>query len=142
MPPAERRARVDELLELVGLAKHHHQRPAELSGGQQQRVGLARALANRPKVLIADEPTGQLDSITAGPMIDLISDLVHSYQVAAIVSTHEPLLVQRAGRVLKLHDGRILSARVDSKVRPSTLDQVAEMIEVPSGYTAKRCRKS
>ena len=108
IPPAERQARVDELLELVGLAKHHHQRPAELSGGQQQRVGLARALANRPGVLIDDEPTGQLDSVTAGTMMDLISDLVHSHQVAAIVSTHDPLLMQRADRVLELHDGHIV----------------------------------
>lgn len=69
MPPAERLARVDELLELVDLAKHHHQRPAELSSGQQQRVGLARALANRSKMLIADEPTGQLDGVTASTVM-------------------------------------------------------------------------
>lgn len=106
LPPAEREARVDELLELVGLSKHRHQRPAELSGGQQQRVGLARALANRPKVLIADEPTGQLDSVTAAAMMDLISDLVHTHEVAAIVSTHDPVLVGRADRLLELHDGR------------------------------------
>lgn len=110
MPSAERQKRVDELLELVGLAQHRHQRPAELSGGQQQRVGLARALANRPKVLIADEPTGQLDSVTAGAMMDLVSDLVRSHRVAAIVTTHDPLLVQRADRVLELHDGRLQSA--------------------------------
>lgn len=107
MPSAERQKRVDELLELVGLARHRHQRPAELSGGQQQRVGLARALANRPKVLLADEPTGQLDSVTAGAMMDLVSGLVRSHRVAAIVTTHDPLLVQRADRVLELHDGRL-----------------------------------
>ncbi|WP_081746421.1 ATP-binding cassette domain-containing protein [Arthrobacter sp. H5] len=107
LPPVKRQARVDELLSLVGLADHHNQRPSELSGGQQQRVGLARALANRPRVLIADEPTGQLDSVTAGIMMDLIAGLVHSQNVAAVVSTHDPLMIQRADRVLELHDGRL-----------------------------------
>lgn len=108
LPTAERRTRVEELLDLVGLADHHHQRPSELSGGQQQRVGLARALANRPRVLIADEPTGQLDSVTAGTMMDLISDLVHTQRVAAVVSTHDPLMIERADRLMELHDGVLL----------------------------------
>lgn len=142
MPAAERQARVDELLELVGLAKHHHQRPAELSGGQQQRVGLARALANRPKVLIADEPTGQLDSVTASTMMDLISDLVHSHSVAAIVSTHDPLLMQRADRVLELHDGRILGASAGSAAAVSAPQSASGMIEAPSTFASKRRRKS
>ena len=105
--PAQRQARVAELLEMVGLGDHHHQRPAELSGGQQQRVGLARALANSPQLLIADEPTGQLDSETATRMMDLISELVHTQGVAAIVSTHDPLLVARADVILELHDGQV-----------------------------------
>lgn len=106
--PRERAERVAELLELVGLADHHNQRPAELSGGQQQRVGVARALANRPKLLIADEPTGQLDSGTAANVMDLIGELVHHQGVAAIVSTHDPLLVARADIVLELHDGAVV----------------------------------
>lgn len=108
-PPAERDARVAEALRLVGLADHAAQRPGELSGGQQQRVGIARAIAARPHVLIADEPTGQLDSRTAATVMDLIGDLVHSQGLAAIVSTHDPLLVQRADRVIELHDGRVTS---------------------------------
>ncbi|GAA5209698.1 ABC transporter ATP-binding protein [Microbacterium kyungheense] len=108
-PPAERDARVAEALKLVGLADHAAQRPTELSGGQQQRVGIARAIAVRPHVLIADEPTGQLDSRTAATVMDLIGDLVHSQGLAAIVSTHDPLLVQRADRVIELHDGRVTS---------------------------------
>ncbi|MFI5084420.1 MAG: ABC transporter ATP-binding protein [Actinomycetales bacterium] len=100
-----RTARVAELLGLVGLATHGRQRPAELSGGQQQRVGLARALAGRPKVLIADEPTGQLDSVTASAMMDLMLDLVRHHGVAAIVSTHDPLMLSRADRLVELHDG-------------------------------------
>lgn len=104
---AERDARVAEALALVGLADHAAQRPGELSGGQQQRVGIARAIVARPRVLIADEPTGQLDSRTAATVMDLIGDLVHSQGIAAVVSTHDPLLVQRADRVVELHDGRV-----------------------------------
>jgi putative ABC transport system ATP-binding protein len=99
--------RVHELLEMVGLLGHENQRPDELSGGQQQRVGIARALANRPDVLIADEPTGQLDSRTAVAMMELIADLVHQQGAAAIVSTHDPLMAAFADRTLDLHDGRL-----------------------------------
>jgi len=106
-PAAERDERVRDALRLVGLAHHAEQRPGELSGGQQQRVGIARAIVARPRVLIADEPTGQLDSRTAATIMDLISGLVHSQGLAAIVSTHDPLLVQRADRVIDLHDGRV-----------------------------------
>lgn len=104
-PVAERDARVAELLDLVDLAAHANQRPSELSGGQQQRVGIARALANRPKLLIADEPTGQLDSLTAESMMALISRLVHEQGVAAIVSTHDPKMSAAADRVIELNDG-------------------------------------
>ncbi|MET0783684.1 ABC transporter ATP-binding protein [Leifsonia flava] len=107
---AERDARVAEALALVGLSDHAAQRPAELSGGQQQRVGIARALVSRPGILLADEPTGQLDSGTAATVMDLISGLVHDRGIAAIVSTHDPLLVQRADRVLEMHDGRLRAA--------------------------------
>jgi len=106
-PAADRAERVRELLELVGLTGHANQRPYELSGGQQQRVGLARALANNPRVLIADEPTGQLDSMTAESMMRLISMLVHEQGVAAIVSTHDPKMAAVADRVLELHDGSL-----------------------------------
>ena len=109
MDPAERDVRVAESLELVGLAGHAAQRPYELSGGQQQRVGIARALAARPQLLLADEPTGQLDSGTAATVMDLIGELVHSRGVAAVVTTHDPALVGRADRVLELHDGRAVS---------------------------------
>ena len=107
---AERDTRVAAMLELVGLGEHGAQRPYELSGGQQQRVGLARALVARPQILFADEPTGQLDSATAGAVMDLIGDLVHAAGVAAIGATHDPLLMSRADRVLELHDGRLVDA--------------------------------
>ncbi|MHA6693737.1 ABC transporter ATP-binding protein [Homoserinimonas sp. A520] len=109
MAPRTRDARVTEMLELVGLGEHAAQRPYELSGGQQQRVGIARALAAGPQILLADEPTGQLDSGTAATVMDLIGELVHSQGVAAVVATHDPLLIDRADRVIELHDGRIAS---------------------------------
>lgn len=105
--PDERQARVLEMLELVGLADHAQQRPYELSGGQQQRVGLARALAADPDILLADEPTGQLDSRTAAAMMDLIESVVRSRGIAAVVTTHDPLLIDRADRVITLHDGTV-----------------------------------
>jgi putative ABC transport system ATP-binding protein len=103
----ERRARTAELLETVGLAPHAEQRPGELSGGQQQRLGIARALANRPRLLIADEPTGQLDSTNADAMMGLIARLVHERGVAAIVSTHDPRMAAYADRVVEIRDGRL-----------------------------------
>ncbi len=104
---SERDARVAEALELVGLARHAKQRPGELSGGQQQRVGIARALVAQPAVLLADEPTGQLDSSNAAVVMDLLADLVHTRGVAAVVTTHDPLMAERADRVLDLHSGRL-----------------------------------
>ncbi|WP_295124109.1 ABC transporter ATP-binding protein [uncultured Leifsonia sp.] len=106
-PSADRDARVAELLDRVGLAAHAKQRPTELSGGQQQRVGIARALAADPPLLFADEPTGQLDSVTGRQIMDLLVELVHGSGVAAVVTTHDPLLMARADRVLELHDGRL-----------------------------------
>jgi putative ABC transport system ATP-binding protein len=105
-PPAERAERVARALELVGLAGHADQRPYELSGGQQQRVGIARALVASPRVLLADEPTGQLDSGTAAVVMDLVRGLVHTQGVAAVVTTHDPDLIARADRVVTLRDGR------------------------------------
>jgi putative ABC transport system ATP-binding protein len=106
--PADRDRRVAEALAAVGLAAHAAQRPGELSGGQQQRVGIARAIVGRPAILIADEPTAQLDSRTAATVMDLLARLVHEQGLAAVVSTHDPLLAQRADRLLDLHDGRVV----------------------------------
>lgn len=104
----ERTARVEELLDAVGLSAHAAQRPGELSGGQQQRLGIARALANDPRLLIADEPTGQLDSVNAEAMMTLIASLVHQRGVAAIVSTHDPRMAAHADRIIDIRDGRIV----------------------------------
>ncbi|WP_067510422.1 ABC transporter ATP-binding protein [Actinoplanes sp. TFC3] len=105
--PEEREERVSLLLELVGLGAQANQRPYEMSGGQQQRVAVARALANDPPLLIADEPTGQLDSETGRAIMDLLRALVDARGMTALVATHDPSLMDRADRVLTLRDGRL-----------------------------------
>ena len=104
----EREERVELLLALVGLADHAAQRPGELSGGQQQRVAIARALANSPSLLVADEPTGQLDAGTGHAVMELLRAVVHSEQVTALVATHDATLLDLADRVLELGDGEIV----------------------------------
>ncbi|MFC5910099.1 ABC transporter ATP-binding protein [Streptacidiphilus monticola] len=108
-PAREREERVHELLALVGLADHADQRPGELSGGQQQRVAIARALANQPSLIIADEPTGQLDSDTGRAIMQLLRAVVRSEGVTALVATHDPNLMELADRVLDLRDGQIVA---------------------------------
>ena len=106
--PAEREQRVQVLLELVGLGGHAAQRPYELSGGQQQRVAVARALANEPQLLIADEPTGQLDSETGRSIMDLLRAVVSARGMTALVATHDNALLDRADRVITLRDGAVV----------------------------------
>jgi putative ABC transport system ATP-binding protein len=103
----DREERVRLMLDIVGLAGHAKQRPGELSGGQQQRVAIARALASSPTVLLADEPTGQLDSETAKQIMRLLRTVVQSEGVTALVATHDPDLVGIADTVLELEDGKI-----------------------------------
>ncbi|WP_409469211.1 ABC transporter ATP-binding protein [Streptomyces sp. HC307] len=106
--PREREERVELLLSLVGLADHAAQRPGELSGGQQQRVAIARALANSPSLLIADEPTAQLDAETGHAVMELLRAVVHSEGVTALVATHDATLLDLADRVLELSDGAVV----------------------------------
>ena len=106
-PVPERERRVAQLLDLVGLRDHGKQRPAELSGGQQQRVGIARALAGSPRLLLADEPTGQLDAETGLSVMALMRAVVESEGVTAVVATHDPVMMSLADRVLTIADGRV-----------------------------------
>ncbi|MCX4659641.1 ABC transporter ATP-binding protein [Streptomyces uncialis] len=108
--PKERDERVSLLLSLVGLADHALQRPGELSGGQRQRVAIARALANQPSLIIADEPTGQLDAETGHAVMELLRAVVRSEGVTALVATHDTALLDLADRVLELSDGEITEA--------------------------------
>ncbi|GID27750.1 ABC transporter ATP-binding protein [Paractinoplanes brasiliensis] len=105
--PAEREKRVALLLDLVGLAGHAEQRPGELSGGQQQRVAIARALAASPRLLIADEPTGQLDAETGLAVMALLRGVVESEGVTAVVATHDPVMMALADRVIRIADGHV-----------------------------------
>jgi lipoprotein-releasing system ATP-binding protein len=91
----------------VGLAERSHHRSGELSGGEQQRVALARALITRPKILLADEPTGDLDSRTADTVFELISRLHRDYQLTSLIATHNFAFARRCDRVIRLHQGRI-----------------------------------
>ncbi|GIE36455.1 ABC transporter ATP-binding protein [Actinoplanes italicus] len=106
-PAADREKRVSMLLELVGLAGHADQKPGELSGGQQQRVAIARALAASPRLLIADEPTGQLDAETGRSVMALLRAVVESEGVTALVSTHDPVMMALADRVIRISDGQV-----------------------------------
>ncbi|MCC9312456.1 ABC transporter ATP-binding protein [Kitasatospora sp. RB6PN24] len=108
VPAAQREERVRTLLALVGLADHAEQRPTELSGGQQQRVAIARALANDPALIIADEPTGQLDSETGRSVMQLLRAVVGSEGVTVLVATHDPQLMELSDRVVELRDGQIV----------------------------------
>jgi putative ABC transport system ATP-binding protein len=105
VPAREREERVALMLALVGLSGHAAQRPNELSGGQQQRVAIARALAGRPQLLIADEPTGQLDSQTGRQILRLLRTVVRSEGITALVATHDPVLIDLADTALRLDDG-------------------------------------
>jgi putative ABC transport system ATP-binding protein len=111
----ERKARVQEALERVGLSDRTKHRPSELSGGEQQRAALARALVNRPKILLADEPTGNLDSKTGTEIMDLIRELNRTLEMTVIMVTHErPLAERYAHRLVFLGDGKLLSESANS----------------------------
>ncbi len=104
----EARGRALELLERVGLADRGHHYPAQLSGGEQQRVAVARAFAHRPKILFADEPTGNLDATNGANVIDLLSQLNRELRTTLVLVTHDPDLAGRAQRVLRLRDGAVV----------------------------------
>jgi ABC-type methionine transport system ATPase subunit len=101
-----RRARATELLELIGLAERADHRPGMLSGGEQQRVAIAVALANEPAVILADEPTGELDTTTAHEVFDLLRDVNRRLGVTILVVTHDPLVSDQVSRTIAIRDGR------------------------------------
>ena len=109
--PQERRTRTMECLELVGLTKWADHRPYEMSGGQQQRVAVARALANSPRLILADEPTGELDSKTGREMLTLFGNIVREQNVTMLMATHDSLVDDYVDQVLHLRDGQIVTAQ-------------------------------
>ncbi len=112
-PAHERRALVEPLLERVGLGGLMHRKPPELSGGQQQRVAVVRALATHPQVVLADEPTANLDSETSEELLDLMLELNAEMGITFLFSTHDETVIDRAHRVVRLLDGRV--DRVESR---------------------------
>jgi putative ABC transport system ATP-binding protein len=121
---AERRERVMDLLKEVGIDQYAKHRPNELSGGQRQRVAIARALVTRPQIVLADEPTANLDSETGNAIVDLMEKL-NDEGTTFLFSTHDPRVVDRAGRVVRLMDGRIVEDATRRAVGASRLSQLA-----------------
>jgi putative ABC transport system ATP-binding protein len=107
VPSKERRERTLECIEQVGLKKWIHHRPHEMSGGQQQRVGIARALANHPRLLLADEPTGELDSTTSREILKLFRQIVEDEHITLLMSSHDPLVDKYVDEIVLLEDGQI-----------------------------------
>jgi putative ABC transport system ATP-binding protein len=104
---SERRERVESLLERVGLGDLMDRRPHELSGGQQQRVAVVRALASRPRLVLADEPTANLDSTTSEELLELMLELNRDLETTFLFSSHDPVVLERARRVVRLRDGKV-----------------------------------
>jgi putative ABC transport system ATP-binding protein len=107
VPPDVRKQKSSDILTEVGLQGLDDRRPAELSGGQQQRVAVARALVSEPDLILADEPTANLDSVTAEKLMDLLRHLNDEHGITFVVSTHDKMVMGHARRLLKMHDGRI-----------------------------------
>ena len=105
----QRRERIDQLFTEIGLSGLEDRRPTQLSGGQQQRVAVARAMATQPALILADEPTANLDSSTAAALLDVMAQLNHTHGTTFIFSTHDPQVMERARRLIRLRDGRIVS---------------------------------
>lgn len=118
VPRSTRHQRAVCAMEAVGLSNRLHHKPTELSGGQQQRVAIARALVNDPAILLADEPTGALDSKTGREILDLFEQLHHERGITVILVTHDPNVAKRAERVVSVRDGRIESD-ISSRTAPA-----------------------
>jgi putative ABC transport system ATP-binding protein len=124
MKAAERQRRARQALERVGLAAREHHYPAELSGGQQQRVAIARALAGEPRLLLADEPTGNLDSAMARSVMELLEDL-HREGATIVMVTHDPQLAARAQRNVHVIDGQVVDIAAELHLDPALLRPAA-----------------
>ena len=123
----DKRARAQELLREVGLADRSGSLPARLSGGQQQRVAIARALISRPSLLLADEPTGNLDSDTGADVMDLLVRLRREHGMTLVIATHDPVVAARCDRIVRLRDGRVVDdVPIDAKdAAGELLDRIA-----------------
>jgi putative ABC transport system ATP-binding protein len=109
VPAEQRKERVQKLFAEIGLAGLEHRRPGELSGGQQQRVAVARAMVTEPALILADEPTANLDSVTATALLEVMEQLNRAHGTTFVYATHDPQVMERARRLIRLHDGQIAS---------------------------------
>lgn len=116
VPKSQRELRVRQLFQEIGMEDKWNYRPSQLSGGQQQRVAVARALASKPEFILADEPTANLDSVSAENLLDMMVQLNQNEQITFLFSTHDPRVIQRARRVITLVDGKIASDTAQVKV--------------------------
>ena len=123
--PAQRRVRAASLLELVGLGPRSHHTPSQLSGGQQQRVAIARALVNEPEILLADEPTGNLDSRTSIEIMEVLQRLNRERGITIILITHEAEIAEYAERVVRLRDGRVVESTPVARRRDAAAEAAA-----------------
>ena len=114
---AERHTRATQMLETVGLGDRMNHHPNQLSGGQQQRVAIARSLVNRPAIVLADEPTGNLDSRTSIEIMDIFQRLNHDNGITVILITHEPEIAEYANRIIRFRDGRVVTDRLNDAQR-------------------------
>ena len=129
----ERERRAKEILEAVGLGKHMHHKPTQMSGGQQQRVGIARAFVNTPKIVFADEPTGNLDSHTTLEVMAIIVDIIRKTGQTLIIVTHDPSIAHYADRIVHVLDGDIeYIEQNENPIRP----EVPELADHPAEVTA------
>lgn len=131
VPAAQRKERVEGLLAAVGLSDKARHRPGQLSGGQRQRVAIARALAPAPKLVLADEPTANLDSQTGGAVIALMRRMQREHQVSFVISSHDPQLLAEADDGVKIQDGRIFAVeRHDNRGQPNedALPRAAQLV--------------
>jgi putative ABC transport system ATP-binding protein len=124
--------RARELLAAVGLAERATALPSALSGGEQQRVAIARALINDPGLLLADEPTGNLDSVTGGELVELLLDLRRTRGMSIIVATHDPLVASRCDRIIRLRDGRVVE-ELDVSPDATASDVLARINRLDAG---------
>ena len=127
MSAGARKQAIEEALAVVGLSSRHRHFPAQLSGGQQQRVAIARALAGQPKLILADEPTGNLDSAMANEIMDLL-EKINSTGATVVMVTHDPELANRAARQIHMLDGRLIDITSD---RPTPLRGASRAVSQP-----------
>jgi putative ABC transport system ATP-binding protein len=116
MSPKQRKEKATECLKLVGLEDRMKHKPNQLSGGQRQRVSIARAIANDPEIIIADEPTGNLDSGKGQEVLSLLHELNKKKGITLIIITHDPRVAKQADRIIAIHDGKVVKAQARAMV--------------------------